>query len=169
LAIPLTIAALASPVQVLVGDWSAQEVARMQPVKLAAFEGLFHTERGAPEHILGWYTGGRVIDSIEIPKLLSLLSFHDPNHVVDGLDSVSPHKRPPVNGARVAFQLMVGIGFFLAGLAAVQLYVRMRHGRLPESRVFYLSVVAAGPLALAALLAGWIPRNSGASPGWCTA
>jgi cytochrome d ubiquinol oxidase subunit I len=164
LAIPLTIAALASPVQVLVGDWSAQDVARLQPVKLAAFEGLSHTERGAPEHILGWYTGGRVVDSIEIPKFLSLLAFHDANHAVDGLDSVPANDRPPVNGTRVAFQLMVGIGFLLAALAATQLYSRIRYGRLPRSRMFYLGVVAAGPLALAALLAGWITTELGRQP-----
>src|SRR5438270_1736020 len=60
LAIPLTVAALAAPVQVLVGDWAARDVARTQPVKLAAIEGLGKTTRGAPEHLLGWYENGRV-------------------------------------------------------------------------------------------------------------
>src|SRR5882672_1536639 len=60
LAIPLTIAALASPVQVLVGDWAARDVATQQPVKLAAFEGLAHTTKGAPEHLLGWYEDEKV-------------------------------------------------------------------------------------------------------------
>jgi len=54
LAIPLTVAALAAPVQVLVGDWAARDVARSQPVKLAAIEGLAKTTRGASEHVLGW-------------------------------------------------------------------------------------------------------------------
>jgi len=58
LAIPLTIAALASPVQVLVGDWAARDVATSQPVKLAAIEGLQKTTKGASEHVLGWYTEG---------------------------------------------------------------------------------------------------------------
>src|SRR5438876_4618701 len=60
LAIPLTVAALAAPVQVLVGDWNGREVARTQPTKLAAFEGLGKTTRGAPIHVLGWYSNGRV-------------------------------------------------------------------------------------------------------------
>src|SRR5947208_12017010 len=55
LAIPLAAAALASPVQVLVGDWNGRAVAEQQPVKLAALEGLPHTERRAPIHVLGWY------------------------------------------------------------------------------------------------------------------
>ena len=60
LAVPLTIAALAAPVQVLVGDWAAREVAETQPIKLAALEGLGQDRRAArPMHVLGWYTRRR--------------------------------------------------------------------------------------------------------------
>src|SRR5919205_18008 len=121
LAIPLTIAALVSPVQVLVGDWAAREVTEYQPTKLAAFEGLGPTTRGAPEHLLGWYVDGEVKYGIEIPKLLSLLSEHDPNARIQGLDAVPERDRPPVNVVRVAFQLMVGIGTALALLGVVLL------------------------------------------------
>src|SRR5437667_9216036 len=76
LAIPLTVAALASPVQALVGDWNGRAVASSQPTKLAAFEGLGQTTKGAPVHVLGWYRNGRVEYGIEIPKLLSLLAYH---------------------------------------------------------------------------------------------
>src|SRR5205814_926774 len=98
LAIPLTIAALASPVQVLVGDWAARDVAHHQPVKLAAFEGLGTTKRGAPIHVLGWYSDGDVKYGVRIPKLLSFLAFHNPNATVKGLDTVPARDRPPVNG-----------------------------------------------------------------------
>ena len=77
-AVPLAAAALAAPVQVVVGDWAARDVARYQPVKLAAFEGLATTTSGAPIHVLGWYTDGGVRYGIEIPRLLSLLAKHDP-------------------------------------------------------------------------------------------
>lgn len=117
LAIPLTIAALVSPVQILVGDWNGREVARYQPIKLAALEGLGHTERGAPVHVLGWYTQGQIKYGIPIPKALSLVAFHDPNARVTGLDAVPPGQRPPVNVVRGAFQTMVGIGTLLALLA----------------------------------------------------
>ncbi len=106
-AIPLTIAALASPVQVLVGDWAGRDVATSQPIKLAAIEGLYRTTRGAPEHLLGWYTGHQVKYGIEIPHVLSLLAFHSWNATVRGLDTVAPADRPPVNVVRVSFQLMV--------------------------------------------------------------
>ena len=98
LVVPLTIAALVSPVQLLVGDWAARDVADVQPIKLAALEGLGRTEKGAPIHILGWYRDGEVKFGIGIPKMLSVLSFHDPNARVEGLDAVAPDQRPPVNG-----------------------------------------------------------------------
>ena len=114
LAIPLTIAALAAPVQILVGDWAARDVATTQPTKLAAIEGLYKTTRGASEHVLGWYQNDQVKYGIEIPHLLSLLSFHSWNAKVQGLDAVPADQRPPVNVVRVAFQTMVGIGTLLA-------------------------------------------------------
>jgi cytochrome bd ubiquinol oxidase subunit I len=164
LAIPLTAAALASPVQVLVGDWAARDVARTQPVKLAAIEGLAHTTRGAPEHVLGWYEHGRIRFGVEIPHGLSLLAGHSWSARVQGLDVVPPAQRPPVNVVRVAFQTMVGIGTLLALLGVVFVAVRVRDRRLPESRWFYRSVVAAGPLSVVALIAGWVTTEVGRQP-----
>ena len=86
--IPLTIACLAAPVQVLVGDWIARVIAVEQPIKLAAIEGLYRTTRGASEHILGWYTNGQIKYGIGIPHLLSLLAFHSWNARVTGLETV---------------------------------------------------------------------------------
>jgi cytochrome d ubiquinol oxidase subunit I len=165
LAIPLTIAALVSPVQILVGDWAAREVAKTQPLKLAAIEGLAHTTKGAPEHLLGWYTDGQVKYGIEIPKMLSLLAFHNPNATVTGLDSVPVGERPPdVNVVRVAFQTMVGIGTLLALLAVGYLTVLYRRKRLPESVWFYRALALAGPLSVVALIAGWVTTEVGRQP-----
>jgi cytochrome bd ubiquinol oxidase subunit I len=164
LTIPLTIAALAAPVQILVGDWAARDVATTQPTKLAAIEGLYHTTRGAPEHILGWYTDNQVKYGIEIPHLLSLLSFHSWNAGVQGLSAVPADQRPPVNVVRFAFQTMVGIGTLLATLGLVYLVVWIRRRALPESRLFYGAVVIAGPAAVAALISGWVVTEVGRQP-----
>ncbi|HTZ85819.1 MAG TPA: cytochrome ubiquinol oxidase subunit I [Solirubrobacteraceae bacterium] len=164
LAIPLTIAALASPVQVLVGDWVGRDVAEAQPVKLAALEGLAHTTRGAPEHLLGWYENEKVKYGIEIPKLLSLLAYHDPDATVQGLDTVPKDRQPPINVVRFAFQAMVGIGTALALLGVWLLFVRVRFGRLPRSPWFYRAVALAGPGALVALIAGWVTTEVGRQP-----
>jgi cytochrome bd ubiquinol oxidase subunit I len=164
LVIPLAAAALAAPIQVVIGDWAARDVAKAQPVKLAAFEGLAHTQKGAPEHLLGWYDGHRVRGGIEIPKLLSLLSYHDPNAVVAGLDSVPQRDRPPVNVVRFAFQTMVGLGTLFATLGVVFAVAWYRLRRLPHSKWFFRSVVAAGPLSLVALVAGWVTTEVGRQP-----
>jgi cytochrome d ubiquinol oxidase subunit I len=164
LVIALTSAAVAAPVQVVVGDWVARDVAQTQPVKLAALEGLHTTTRGAPEHVLGWYDGREVRFGIEIPRLLSLLAFHDPNATVQGLDTVPADEQPPVNVVRIAFQTMVGIGSLLALLGVIHLAVCLRRRRPPGSRWFLRGVVAAGPLSVVALIAGWVTTEVGRQP-----
>lgn len=164
LAIPLTVAALAAPVQILVGDWAARDVATTQPTKLAAIEGLYNTTRGASEHVLGWYTDNQVKYGIAIPHLLSLLAFHSWNAKVQGLDAVPANQRPPINIVRYAFQTMVGIGTLLALLGLVYLAVWLRLRRLPESTWFYRAVVVAGPLAVVALISGWVVTEVGRQP-----
>jgi cytochrome d ubiquinol oxidase subunit I len=164
LTIALSAAAIASPLQVVIGDWAAREVAEVQPTKLAAMEGLGPTTSGAPLHLLGWYDGQDVVHGIELPRLLSLLAFHDPDATVQGLDAVPAADRPPVNVERYAFQTMVGIGTLLALLGVVYLYVRFRRKRLPRSRWFYRAVMLAGPLSVVALIAGWITTEVGRQP-----
>src|ERR671935_26343 len=164
LAIPLTIAALSAPVQVLVGDWNGREVARYQPTKLAALEGLPQTTMGAPIHVLGWYSDGRVEHGIGVPKLLSVLAYHRFNAKVQGLDAVPARDRPPVNVVRFAFQTMVGIGTLLALLALVYIAVRVRRRRLPRSAWFYRALALAGPLSVVAMISGWVTTEVGRQP-----
>jgi cytochrome d ubiquinol oxidase subunit I len=164
LTIPLSAAALAAPMQVVVGDWAARKVATDQPIKLAALEGLGPTTSGASEHILGWYSNGQVEYGIAIPHLLSLLAFHSWDATIQGLDTVAVADQPPVNVIRFAFQTMVGIGSLLALLALGYLFVLWRRGRLPVSRWFYRALAVAGPLAYLALLAGWTTTEVGRQP-----
>ena len=155
LAVSLSVAALAAPVQVLVGDWAGREVARDQPVKLAAFEALAHTTRGADVHVAG---------IVPVPHGLSLLAFHRWNAVVRGLNTVPASARPPVRVVQVAFQTMVGIGTLLALLGVVFLGLRVRRRRLPDSTWFYRAVVLAGPASLVALISGWVTTEVGRQP-----
>ena len=155
LVVALAFASLAAPVQVVVGDWAGRSVAKNQPVKLAAFEGLRETQAGAPFTIAG---------IVEVPKLLSVLAHHDPNATVIGLDSVPPNDRPPVTIVRVAFQTMVGIGTGLALLGTIFFVTWLRRRRLPRPPWFYRAVMAAGPLAFVALISGWIVTEVGRQP-----
>jgi cytochrome d ubiquinol oxidase subunit I len=155
LVVALSVAALTAPAQLLVGDWAARTVAVRQPVKLAAFEGLEETTKGAPFSLPG---------GIEVPKLLSVLAFHDPNATVTGLNSVPDDDQPPSGIVKVTFRLMVFIGSALAALGAWFVWLWWRRGRLPGSPWFYRALVAAGPLALVALISGWVTTEVGRQP-----
>jgi cytochrome d ubiquinol oxidase subunit I len=164
LVVPLTVAALAAPAQVIVGDWAARYVANNQPVKLAAMEGLGRTQKGAPFHVGGWFRDGEVRGGIKIPKLLSILAHHDPNATVIGLDSVPPRDRPPVNVVRMSFVAMVVSGTLMAALGVVYLLMWWRRRALPPWRWFYLAVMVCAPLSLIALIAGWVTTEVGRQP-----
>jgi cytochrome d ubiquinol oxidase subunit I len=164
LIVPLAVVALAAPAQLLVGDWAARTVAENQPTKLAAMEGLQETTDGAGLTVGGVYLDGEVHGGIEIPKLLSLLAFHDPDAEVTGLDAIAADDRPPVAWVRNAFQVMVAIGTFFALLSAWFLWSRWRRGTLPSSPWFFRAVVAAGPLGVVALISGWIVTEVGRQP-----
>jgi cytochrome bd ubiquinol oxidase subunit I len=164
LTIPLTVGAFAAIAEGPIGDWAARDVASTQPIKLAAMEGLYKTTTGAPEHLLGWYTGNHLKFAIPIPHVLSLLADHSWNGKVQGLATVPPSQRPPVNVVHWAFDIMVGIGSVLALLAVVYLAIWIWRKRLPESTWFYRALVVAGPLAVVALISGWVVTEVGRQP-----
>ncbi len=155
-----------TPVQILVGDWATRTVAETQPIKLAALEGQFETEAGAPLRIGGIPDEGDEVTrwAIEIPNLLSILAYGDPDAVVMGLDQVPEEDRPPVAIVHLAFQLMVAIGFGLLGLTIWAGVVRWRRRRLPQGRAFLWAVVAAGPATVVAMEAGWVVTEVGRQP-----
>jgi cytochrome bd ubiquinol oxidase subunit I len=164
LVVPLAVLSLAAPAQIVVGDWAARTVAEEQPTKLAAMEGLHETTKGAGLTVGGIYLNGEVHGGVTIPRLLSVLSFHDPNATVQGLDEVPEEDQPPVAWVRNSFQVMVGIGTLLALLAVWFLWARWRRGALPRTPWFYRAVIVAGPASLVALIAGWFVTEIGRQP-----
>ena len=119
LTIGLLVGAPAAVLQPLSGDIAARTVARQQPVKLAAMEALYETRAGAPI---------RIGPGIEIPYALSLLAFHDPRAVVQGLDVVPRDEWPNVALVHLSFDVMVALGTYMAlvGLWAGWLALRRR-------------------------------------------
>ena len=164
LALALTVAMIAVPVQIVVGDWAARHVAVKQPIKLAALEGVTHTGKSVPLHIGGFYIDGEVKGAIRIPNLLSLLAYDDPHATVQGLDAVPVSDRPPVNVVRTSFQVMVAIGFALLGLGAWIGLAWRRRRALPRSRWFLRAAVLSGPAAVLALECGWVVTEVGRQP-----
>jgi cytochrome d ubiquinol oxidase subunit I len=162
--LPFSFATGAALLQPLIGHILGLRLGSTQPAKLAAFELATTTERPSPLRLGGVLIDGRARGTIDIPRLGSVIarnSFHQP---VAGLDTIPPADRPPVNVAHLAFQSMVGIGSLLA-LAVLVFWVARRRGHdLTERRWFLRCAVAAGPLAIAALEAGWIATEVGRQP-----
>jgi cytochrome bd ubiquinol oxidase subunit I len=162
--LPFTFAALLTPVQFGVGDWAAHFVADNQPVKLAAMEGVFETERGAPLHLGGIEVDGELRYAVEIPYGLSLLAHWDPDAEIMGLNEVPVDRRPPVNVVHLSFQTMVAMGSGLLGLAGWFGLAWWRRRDLPRSPWFLRAASLAGVAAVVALEAGWVTTEVGRQP-----
>ncbi|HEX3493645.1 MAG TPA: cytochrome ubiquinol oxidase subunit I [Streptosporangiaceae bacterium] len=164
LLIPLTFAAVMTPVQIGVGDWAARFVAADQPVKLAAMEGLARTQTHAPESVGGLFYDGRLHGALRIPDGLSLLLRLNPAGRVTGLSSVPPADRPPVEIVHFAFDAMVGIGFALLALGAWLAWTWWRRRDQPGARWFLRAVALSVVAAVTAMEAGWVATEVGRQP-----
>jgi cytochrome d ubiquinol oxidase subunit I len=164
--IALMVAIPAALLQPVSGDISARYVARWQPAKLAAMEGQFRTERGAPLRIGGLpdETSMTTRWAIEIPRGLSLLAFHDPNAEVQGLEEFPHDEWPPVAITHIAFQVMVALGTYMAIVGAWAAIVMLRRQPL-ETRPWLLRALAlATPFGFIAIEAGWTVTEVGRQP-----
>jgi cytochrome bd ubiquinol oxidase subunit I len=164
LLIPLTVGAIAAPVQVGVGDWIATVVADNQPVKLAAMEGVSRTGTAVPLSLGGVYYDDRLHGALEVPWGLSLLVTHDPDGRVTGLQSVPPDLRPPVNVVHLAYDAMIGVGSALLLLAGWFGWSWWRRRRVPGSVWFLRAVAVSGPATVLAMEAGWVTTEVGRQP-----
>jgi len=152
--------------QPISGDINARLAARTQPAKLAAFEGQFKTEKGAPLTVLGLPDPNAAVTryGIEIPYGLSILAFHDPNATVTGLLDFPRDQWPPTQIVHPAFDLMVGCGFALMGVSLLALFLAWRQRRLPDHKLLLWAIVVCGPLGFLAIEAGWVVTEVGRQP-----
>ena len=169
LAVTLSIGIPAAILQPISGDLSARFVARFQPVKLAAMEGQFATERGAPLRIGGLPDEEKreTPFALEIPHGLSLLAFHDPDATVRGLEAFPRDDWPPVGIVHLAFQTMVGLGTLMALVAlwAAVVWIRRRALRFESSdRLLLLALAVIAPFGFLATEAGWFTTEVGRQP-----
>jgi cytochrome d ubiquinol oxidase subunit I len=165
LLIPLTIACIATPVQLFVGDTAAREVADHQPAKFAGMECIEKTGTHQTEYIGGICTSDGVKGAIGIPDLDSLLVGFNTDTKVIGLEDIPEDERPPANTLlHLSFDAMVGIGTALLGLAAWLAFVWWRRRDIPRTPWFLRAVAVSGAGAIAALWAGWIVTEVGRQP-----
>jgi cytochrome bd ubiquinol oxidase subunit I len=170
LLLAMAVGVVAIPLQIVSGDFNARFLEQAQPAKYAAIEGLLHSGNGQPLYIGGLAdpTTGKVYYAIEIPHGESLISHFDLNSYSRGLDSIPPMDRQPVlsfESVHLAFDGMVGAGFFalLVGLVFWFLYVR-RKRVVPEKKWLLAGVAIAGPLSFIAMELGWIVTEEGRQP-----
>ena len=164
--IALMMGAPAAVLQPLSGDLSARSIAQSQPVKLAALEGQFATERGAPLRIGGIpdADAGRTRFAIEIPRGLSLLAFHDPNAEVRGLNAVDRSLWPPLRPVHFGFQIMVGLGTIMALVSLWMIVTVIRKRSLFENRWRLRALALIAPFGFIATEAGWTVTEVGRQP-----
>jgi cytochrome d ubiquinol oxidase subunit I len=167
LMLALAMGAIAIPLQIFSGDLNARFLADSQPAKLAAMEGVFQTQSGAPLMIGGLAdpSTGKVYYALEIPHGLSFLLTGDPNATVTGLDAFAPQDRPNPLPVHSSFDGMVASGFFalFVGLVFWLLYF-WRRRTMPENRILLWGVVLAGPLSFIAIELGWMVTELGRQP-----
>ena len=166
LAIALVVGGVAAFLQPISGDLSAKAVAKSQPVKLAAMEGHYKTEKGASLIIGGIPNDekGETEYAIRIPYLLSILAYADPNAEVKGLEDFPKELRPNTKIVHFSFQVMVGIGTFLMFLSAWAGIVWWRKRKVPDGKWFLRTLVFATPLGMLAIEAGWFVTEVGRQP-----
>ncbi len=146
------------------GHLHGNQVAALQPAKLAAMESHWETQTMAPMYLLQVprLSGeGNLIQALPVPGLLSILAYNNPNAEVRGLKEWPAEDRPPVFLTFTAFRLMVGLGTLFPILAFLAWIWR---GKLQERRWFLKTLVWVIPLPYIALQAGWIVAEVGRQP-----
>jgi len=161
----LTVALASSLLQLVSGHDSAVGLAKNQPAKLAAFEGLYETADNAPLTLFGWVDEETetIKGRVAIPGLLSWITHGDASKPVQGLRETSPEDRPPVNWSFQFYHGMVAIGFGLIVLAGLG-FLYFREGSLFEQRwLLWLLVFSVLGPQLANQL-GWFAAEVGRQP-----
>jgi cytochrome d ubiquinol oxidase subunit I len=157
---------IVAPLQAVLGDLHGGNTFIHQPAKVAAMEGHFETERGAPTILFGLpdVEAERTRLQLGIPHIASLYLTHDWNGEVRGLKAF-PRDTWPTNVPLVfwAFRVMVGMGLLMITLGLASGVMRWR-GRLYDTPWLHRAAIAMGPAGLVAVTAGWIVTEAGRQP-----
>jgi cytochrome d ubiquinol oxidase subunit I len=158
-------AAIVAPLQIAAGDLHGLNTLKHQPAKVAAMEGHFETQRGAPLILFGLPDMDAEVTryALEIPKLGSFILTHDWNGEVQGLKAFPREDRPDAAIVFWSFRVMVGIGLIMMAIGIWSLWLRYRR-RLLEPGLIHRIMAWMGPSGFIAVLAGWITTEVGRQP-----
>ncbi len=157
-------ASIAIPLQILLGDAHGLNTLEHQPAKIAAIEGVWHTEKGAPLTLFGFPSEKekKTLYAIEIPKAASLILLHDAEGEIKGLNEFEG-KHPPVAPVFWAFRVMVGLGFLMLVVAWSSAWTMLRSKKvLAKSQLYILTAMTFS--GWVATLAGWYVTEIGRQP-----
>ncbi|QTL38019.1 MULTISPECIES: cytochrome ubiquinol oxidase subunit I [Pseudoalteromonas] len=163
LKVSLTVAALLAPMQMFVGDLHGLNTFEHQPQKVAAMEGVWETEQGAPLLLFAIPDEQQRTNHFEIaiPKLASLILTHEAEGEIKGLNEFKG-EHPPVKPVFFGFRIMVGIGVLMILVALVTRYTLWKHSTLPTWQLKALVVMTFS--GWIATLAGWYVTEIGRQP-----
>ncbi|WP_427983215.1 cytochrome ubiquinol oxidase subunit I [Agarivorans sp.] len=163
LKVALIVAAILAPTQALVGDFHGLNTLEHQPAKIAAIEGIWHTERGAPLLLFALPDQQNKTNHYEIgiPNLASLILTHKLDGELKGLNEFEG-EHPPVAPVFWSFRVMVGLGLLMLGLSWFACYHFYRRKALPAWLLkVFVATTFSGWLAT---LAGWYVTEIGRQP-----
>jgi cytochrome d ubiquinol oxidase subunit I len=150
---------------ILLGSPSAEVVTDYQPVKLASMEGLWETQSCAPMNIVGWVdVENRQTYGIQIPCMLSILAYRNPNAVVTGLNEFPPELWPPVNATFQAYHFMLYLGMFFILIGFLGVLFLYRKQKIFEMRWLLWLFVSTVFLAELSTSLGWLTAEIGRQP-----
>ena len=159
-------AVIVAPLQIAAGDFHGINTLQYQPAKIAAMEGDYETESGAPLILFGIPDDKAEVTryKIAIPNLGSLILTHRMDGEVKGLKAFDKDKRPPAQIIFYTFRVMVAIGFLMLGVGLWSLFRRWQGQALYEDRLLHRFAVLMIPSGFIAVLAGWITTEVGRQP-----
>lgn len=164
--IALSFGAIAAFLQPISGDFSAKDIAKRQPAKLAALEALYQTSKPA-DLVIGGIPNDkeqRVDYAIHVPGFLSFLAHGDFEAEVTGLDKFPVSERPPVLITHIAFQVMVASGMLLAFTGLLFVIFSIWGKRIMSMRWWLRLLAFVTPLGFIAVEAGWTVTEVGRQP-----
>ena len=147
------------------GANQALAVARNQPAKLAAMEGLYRTESCAPMFVLGWTDPStESTTGLSLPCVLSLLADHSPDATVEGLEAFPRDQWPNAGIVFQTYHLMINLGMLFVAIGLLACVLWWRRGRLWNQRWMLWVLVSTIVLTQIATLTGWWTAELGRQP-----
>ncbi|MEQ9362501.1 MAG: cytochrome ubiquinol oxidase subunit I, partial [Rhodospirillales bacterium] len=158
-------ALIVAPLQVVAGDFHGLNTLKHQPAKIAAMEGHYETQKGAPLILFGLPDDDaeETRFAVEIPKLGSLILTHEWDGEIKGLKDWPKEDRPPAAIIFWSFRIMVAIGMAMAVVGLWSGWCRLR-GRLFQARLLHWAALAMAPSGFVAVIAGWVTTEVGRQP-----